>query len=120
MPLHKKETKKIKNFLKQDDVKKVIEDYDEQLGHFFKFYCNSEHHAIGMDLELDQRSLDFWEFVRFCYQCNIVPTLISVEDCNTTYHRIMRERDAEHPDSKHQVLEWEYFLRALVRIACLG
>lgn len=32
----------------------------------------------------------------------------------------MRERDAEKPEEKHQVLEWEYFLRALVRIACLG
>ena len=83
---HKKETKKIKNFLKSEDVKTVIEDYDEQLMHYFKFYCNSEHHPIGMTLEEDQRTLDFREFVRFCYQSNVVPTLISVHDCNVTFH----------------------------------
>jgi len=43
----KKESKKVKKFLKKGDVKSVFKEYDEVLKYFFTFYCKSEHHGIG-------------------------------------------------------------------------
>jgi len=36
-------------------------------------------------------TMDFREFIRFGYQCNIVPTLMPVEDLNHIFHRLVRE-----------------------------
>lgn len=113
----------MKKFLKKGDVKEVFKQYDEVLQYFFSFYCRSEHHGIGRDYEVDMRTMNYKEFVRFSYQTGIVPTLIPVEDVVHTFHRLMRECLNEFPDSDEarlQVLNFDFFKRALVRIAALG
>ncbi len=118
--LDKKETKKVRKFLKKGDVKEVFKEYDDVLHYFFQFYCKSEHHGIGQDYETQIQTMDFREFIRFGYQTNIVPTLIPVEDLNHIFHRLVREREDEDKTLTLKVLDFEYFKRALVRIAALG
>ena len=119
--LDKKESKKVKKFLKKGDVKSVFKDHDEVLKYFFQFYCKSEHHSIGMDYELDMQTMDFKEFIRFGYQCNIVPTLMPVEDLNHIFHRLVREREDEDPEFGHKnKIDFDWFKRALIRISCIG
>jgi hypothetical protein len=106
--------------LKKGDVKSVFDEYDDVLNYFFLFYSRCEHHSIGQDYEEDMVTMDFREFIRFGYQVNIVPTIIPVEDMNHVFHRLIRERETEFPEKIHKVLDYDFFKRALVRIACLG
>lgn len=52
-----------------------------------------------------------------------MPTLIPVEDLNHTFHRLMREQKDQFPDSdecRHNVMNFDFFKRALIRISALG
>lgn len=89
------ETKKVAKFLKKGDVEEVFKNYDRELWHFFKFYCMCEDHKIGHEYEERTSWLNFKCLSRFAYQTNVVPTLISVDDLNYIFHRLMREIEIE-------------------------
>lgn len=83
------ETKEVEKFLKKGDVKTMMDKYNKELKAFFDFYCKCEDHKIGYDYEERVQRLNYKCLTRFGYQTNIVPTLISVEDLNYLFHRLL-------------------------------
>lgn len=119
----KKEKEDVTKFIEKSAVKQVLEKYDVPLKYFFEFYSRSEHHGISFELDKHMETMNYKEFIRFGYQSNIVPALIPVEEMNHIYKLLIRERQDEFDNddnSKLQVLDYRYFLKALVRIAAIA
>ena len=107
-------------FLRKEDVAKLFDEYNNVLEYFFLFYARQEHHSIGQHYEDDMKTIDYREWVRFGYAVNIIPGIVSPEDMNQIWHRLIKELEIERPDYKRSVIDFEYFKKGLIRIACLG
>jgi hypothetical protein len=116
----KKEKEEVKNFINKASVKAVFDKYDRPLRYFFDFYSKSEHHDIGFELDSNMETMNYKEFIRFGYQTHIIPTLIPIEEMTHTFRLLVRERQDELDNEKMQVLDYGYFLKALVRISAIA
>lgn len=116
----KKEKEDIDKFVAKPAVKAVFDKYDVPLRYFFDFYSKSEHHGISFELDQNMETMNQKEFVRFAYQSNIVPALLPIDEINRQFKALVRQRQDERSDVRLQVLDYDYFLKALVRIAALA
>ena len=116
----KKEKEDVKKFIEKSTVKAIFDKYDVPLRYFFDFYSKSEHHGISFELDQNMETMNQKEFVRFAYQSNIVPALLPIDETNRQFKILVRERQDERSDVRLQVLDYDYFLKALVRIAALS
>lgn len=118
--LDKKEKEEVIKFLEKPSVKAVLDKFNVPLKYFFEFYSRSEHHEISSALDDDMETMNYKEFIRFGYQSNIVPTLFPIEELNRTFKLLVRERQDETKDTKRHVIDYGYFLKAIVRIAAIA
>jgi len=116
----KKEKEEINKFIDKPHVKELFQKYDTPLRYFFEFYSRSEHHKISFQLDHNMETMNYKEFIRFGYQSHIVPALLPVEEMSHTYRLLVRERQDENKDEKMQVLDYQYFIKALVRVAAIS
>jgi hypothetical protein len=116
----KKEKEQVNKFINKKAVKEVFDRYDIPLRYFFEFYSRSEHHQISHNLHKDMETMDFKEFIRFGYQTHIVPVLLPIDEMKSMFKQLVRQRQDENKEESMQVLDYDYFLKALVRIAALG
>lgn len=115
-----KEKKDVVEFIGQSEVQELLKKYDVPLRYFFGFYCRSEHHAITFDLDTNIQTMNYKEFIRFGYQTSVVPALLPVEEMSRIFKQLVRERQDEKEDAKLQVLDYDYFIKALVRITAIA
>jgi len=124
------ERKQINDFYDQQDVQHVFALYDKSLHHLYKFYASQDLKEVGFTLEQSMQTMNMREFVRFGYQENIVPGLVTPEDIVQVYRQLIRERveevegkvkDQYLQDNKHaQVLDYNYFKKGLIRLAVMA
>lgn len=118
--IEKKEKEEVAKFIEKPAVKEIFNKYDVPLRYFFEFYSRSEHHKISFELDKNMETMNYKEFIRFGYQSHIVPALLPVDEMTHTFRLLVRERQDESKDEKMQVLDYKYFIKALVRIAALA
>ena len=116
----KKDKQEVDRFLEKPKVKEVFETYDAPLRYLFQFYCKSEHHEISFSLGRDVETMNYKEFIRFGYQSNIVPALIPVEEMSHTFKLVSREAKDENDNAKIKVLDYNFFIKTLVRISAIA
>lgn len=100
-------------------VAAVFTQYDDQLKYYFDHYARTEHHALSRDFEKEYETLSFKEFKRFAYECNIIPTLMPVQEITYIYNQLLREKLDLEPDSL-KAIDYEHFKKAVVRISAVG
>ena len=115
-----KEKEEVKKFINKSSIKEVFTRYDVPLRYLFDFYSKSEHHEISFQLDANMETMNYKEFIRFGYQSGIVPAFLPVEEMSHTFRLLVRERQDEMDNEKMQVLGYDYFLKALVRIAAIS
>ena len=96
----------------------------------FKFYASQDKKDLDFNLERQMNTMNFREFIRFCYQQMIIPTLIQPDDAVSIFRQLIRERIEElsglggenYLSDKNfaQVLDFDYFKKSLIRIAILA
>jgi len=120
LKLDKKEKEEVKKFSEKAAVKEILHKYDIPLRYFFDFYSKSEHHEISFQLDSNMETMNYKEFIRFGYQSHIVPALLPVEEMTHTFRLLVRERQEELDNENMQVLDYKYFIKALIRIAAIS
>jgi hypothetical protein len=115
----KEEKEAISKFMKNKQVTAVFDAYEAQLRYFYDYYCKCEHHELTRDIDKDYETINYKEFIRFAYESNIIPTIMQVPQIVYIFHQLVREANDEDPKNG-QVLNYEYFKKALVRVATVG
>ena len=115
----KEEKVALNKFMKGKSVISTFDTYETQLRYFYDYYCKSEHHEITRDIDRDFSTLNYKEFIKFGYEANIVPTIIPIQQIVYIFHLLVREANDLDPNNG-QVLDYEFFKKALVRIAVVG
>ena len=115
----KEEKEAIVKFMVKKPVAAVFTKYDDQLKYYFDHYARTEHHALSRDFEKEYETLSFKEFKRFAYECNIIPTLMPVQEITYIYNQLLREKLDLEPDSL-KAIDYDHFKKAVVRISAVG
>lgn len=115
----KEEKQAINKFLKNEAVATMFDSYQTQLRYFFDHYAKSEHHELTRDIEKEWETLNYKEFINFMYENNVINTLIPIQEVIYIFHQLVRERTDEDRTA-NQAIDFEYFKKALVRIAVVG
>jgi len=71
--------------------------------------------AIGEALAKKGEKVNFNEFVKFGYQCNVYPALLSHDELIYVFRETVKDRDDDL-----QLLDIDHFKRALIRVAALA
>jgi hypothetical protein len=109
--------------LKKDDVAKLFTQYDPALRGLFDFYANqdSAKDKLSYDSQLLADTLTFKELVRFGYQSELVPVMISPDDLVKIYKSTVRANDDNKSKaSEANMLDFDTFKRALIRLSALA
>lgn len=136
------ERKEVTNFMNQPDVKKVFDDYQKQLSQLYYFYAKQDNAKYGgippyitpppgykkdkqtFEIEYLHSMLSFRELVRFGYQQNVTPHLITPEDLVYIFKNLIREEKEKTDDPYMQasatMIDYEAFKKAIVRIVAMA
>lgn len=109
--------------MKKDDVVQVFNQYDPALKGLFDFYANqdSAKDKLSFNSQLLEETLTFKELVRFGYQSELVPEMISPDDLVKIYKSTVRANDDNKSEaSKANMLDYGTFKRALIRLAIVA
>ena len=87
--------KEVQEFLELKDVAAVFDTYQRQLFHMFKFYAAQDSHKdkLAYDSEWLMSTLSYKELVRWSYQQDITPNLVTPEDMVYIYKTLVREQE---------------------------
>ena len=91
----------------------------------YKFYACQDHQKDGtFDFDYLLSVLSFRELVRFGYQQNITPNLISPDDMVYIYKNLVREQSdsgvKSGPGRSNTMIDFEGFKKAIVRISVMA
>jgi hypothetical protein len=126
----RKERNSITDFMEEEDVANVFKTYDRQLRFVYKYYASMDlAKEQTFDLEYLHSALSLREFVRFGYQMRVVPEFVSPDDMVFIYKCLVHEtKDAavgktsltvlEKNQQKSGQIDYDAFLKGLVRVAC--
>jgi hypothetical protein len=111
-------------------VQNVFGLYENSLHYLYKFYASQDKKELAFNLESSMNTLNFREFIRFGYQQNIVPALLPPDAMVTIFRQLIRERREELTGKIENdyigdqnfalVLDYDYFKKALIRIAIMS
>ena len=111
------------------DVKEITEIFDKyhrQLNHMFKFYAaqDSQKDKLAYDSEWLRNTLSYKEFVRWSYQQDITPNLVTPDDMVYIYKTLVREQEdilqenkAAESRIKSGMIDYKMFKKAICRIS---
>ena len=128
-----KQKEEINRFMDDQSTKTVFKRFKKGIEQYYKFYATQDKQTIEFSLEAKNETINFAKFIKFGYQSNIYPALISHEDLQHNFRHLVRERlevkneskvlkdklSAEEVEKLH-VIDLEYFKRSLAMIAALA
>jgi hypothetical protein len=124
--IEKLERKEVQEFLELKDVAAVFDTYQRQLFHMFKFYAAQDSHKdkLAYDSEWLVSTLSYKELVRWSYQQDITPNLVTPEDMVYIYKTLVREQEdilQESAEAENRVksgmIDYTMFKKAMCRIS---
>lgn len=124
--IEKLERKEVQEFLELKDVAAVFDAYQRPLFHMFKFYAaqDSQKDKLAYDSEWLMSTLSYKELVRWSYQQDITPNLVTPEDMVYIYKTLVREQEdllQERAESEQRVksgmIDYAMFKKAICRIS---
>lgn len=116
--IEKKVREEVGEFHQKADVQDVFNKYNKNLHHLFKFYAAQDKKSIGPELDVMYDTINYREWVKFGYQTDIIPNIVSPEEHTYIYRFLMRERFDK--GETLQVLDYEGFKKALIHVAAQG
>ena len=93
--IEKQERQEVQAFLDRADVAEVFDKYQRQLTHMFKFYAaqDSQKDKLAYDSEWLTSTLSYKELVRWSYQQDVTPNLVTPDDMVYIYKTLVREQE---------------------------
>lgn len=82
--------------MEQPEIKDVIEQNQEGLEQYFKFYSSLGKQEIGLDLEFTMSRIHYLEFIKFGHAAKIIPVLMTAEDLVQTFRHIARQQQSSY------------------------
>jgi hypothetical protein len=70
------ERRMINEFLQNDEVQTIFYRFEQSLRHMYKFYASQDKKDLSFNLERSMNTMTMREFVRFCFQQLIIPSLL--------------------------------------------
>ena len=120
--VHAREREEIERFYKED-TKDLMEMYDTQLMGMYKYYTLQGNIPLEGNIEKRMNAIEFNNWVKFGYNTNITPHLVSSEDIVSIYRILEREMDKNvKGDTKEgfaKYIDYEHFKKGLIRITIL-
>ena len=65
-------------------------------------------------------TINLQEFLKFGFQTDVIPTVVNADTMRHIFRVVSRERDEDDPSVTSSSLDFQYFKRALIRIAIQG
>ena len=94
----------------------IYKKYDKTLHRLFKFYAAQDKKEIGPSLDIMMDTINYKEWVKFGYQTDIIPNIISPEEHTYIFRFLVRERFETEGDEL-QAIDYNYFKKALIHIS---
>ena len=63
-----RERREINEFIQQDEVQSIFDQFEVSLKHMFRFYASQDKKEVGFNLERSMNSMNMRELIRFAYQ----------------------------------------------------
>eukprot|EP00347_Sterkiella_histriomuscorum_P006073 403354173 len=128
-----KQKEEINQFMGDQQTLQTFKRYNKGLQQYYKYFATQDKQTIEFALEAKNETINMSKFVKFGYQSNIYPALISHEDLLHIFRHLVRDRlevkneskilkdklSAEEIEKLH-VIDFEYFKRSLVMISALA
>lgn len=115
----KEEKVEINQFIDKKSVKAIFQKYDEQFQYFFDYYAKQHYHELTRDIDDEFSTINSKEFTKFAYECNIIPSLMPMNEVTYIFSTLVRERNDENLKAG-QKIDIDYFKKAIVRISAVG